>query len=184
MKDKLNLIRGPRIETQLEEASTVADLERNTKSFDPKTKKREYAVDEIQVKQLKLIPYHNTGQLEVTGTITSGGSTYDTTIMFDNIEYHETDEPNNVSFVGSDGDEHHITMIQLSRSNVKVRCGCLDFYWRFASYNAKDVSLHGEAPSPYQSRTNRPPVNTRSVPGVCKHLLKTVIALKQTGIAR
>ena len=183
--NKQQRIRGPRILAQLEQQlveTTYTELENKTKSFEPGSKKRQYAVNAIQVKQLKLIPYHNTGQLEVSGITTSDAKTYNTTIMFEGVEYQETDEASNVSFVGSDGDEHHILPLALSKLNVKVSCECLDFYWRFASFNAKDGSLHGEVPSPYTKKTERAPVNTNKVPGVCKHLMKTIIALQQSGI--
>jgi len=129
-------------------------------------------------------PYRNTGQLEVTATTVSGGKNYETTVMFEDVVYEDSDQSDNVSFTGSDGDEHHIIPIDLSKSNVKVACECLDFYWRFAPFNSKDGSLHGQPPSPYAKKTDRPPVNKNKTPGVCKHLMKTITELKQEGVVQ
>lgn len=65
---------------------------------------------------------------------------------------------------------------------VKVRCDCHDFRWRFAYYNKKNDSLYGAEPPPYKRVTNRPPVNPKKLPGMCKHLLNVVKHMKQNGV--
>jgi hypothetical protein len=103
-------------------------------------------------------------------------------MLFSDVVYEDGDQGDNVTFKGSDNQEYHIQPIQLSRNNVKVRCSCLDFRWRFALWNSKDGSLYGDPPGPYKKKTNRPPVNPQRVPALCKHLMKTTIALKQSGV--
>ena len=71
--------------------------------------------------------------------------------------------------------------IILAKNTLRCHCNCLDFYWRFASFNAKDKSLIGKAPKPYKPVSNRGPVNPKKVPGVCKHLLATFKAMKHSG---
>lgn len=187
MTKKLHLIRGQRILNQIEELykldeATYAELERNTLNFTPPSTKRQWAVDPIQVVNMELVPAKESRNLTAKANINSNGTQYNTTVLFDDVEYEEEDQPNNVSFVGSNGDEYHIQPINLSRNNVKVYCNCLDFYWRFATYNARVDSLAGKVPPLYQKKTNRPDANQKKVPGVCKHLMKTVIALRDSGL--
>ena len=176
------VIRGNRIIQQLNEDSTYKELKQNTMQFEPATKKRQYAVDPIQITQVKLIPYEASNSLQIQGVASSDGSKYDTVMLFSGIQYEDEDGADNVTFMGSDGEEHHIQPIQLSQNNVKVSCTCLDFRWRFATWNSKKDSLYGDPPPPYQKKTDRPPVNPERVPALCKHLLKTTIAMKQSGI--
>lgn len=176
------LIRGERILNQLLDETTYQELENKTLAYIPPSVKRQYAVDPIQIVQLKLLPYRNSNVLEAHAIANSEGMKYEPSIMFNDVMFEDGDQNDNVSFVGSDKEEHHIMPIQLNQSNVKVRCTCLDFRWRFALWNSKDGSLLGEPPGPYQKKTDRPPVNPQRVPGICKHLMKTMIALKQAGL--
>lgn len=189
MRNKPHIIRGKRILDQLDEylqlnEDTYANLEKNTIHFDPPTTKRQHVVDPVQVTNLELVPARESGNLTAKAKISSSGSEYRTTALFDNVVFEDTDQPDNVSFTGSDGNEYHLTPIDLSTNNVKVSCTCLDFYWRFATWNHQRDSLNGHPPPPYQRKTNRPPVNPRRVPGVCKHLMKTFISLRDAGVVR
>jgi len=183
---KLQFIRGQRILDQLNrlDEATYAELERNTLAFTPPSEKRQWVVNPIQVKKLELVPSQESRNLTAKAEINSSGSNYHTTLLFDDVIYEDADQADNISFTGSDGDEYHIEPIDLSRSNVKVSCNCLDFYWRFAIWDHQRNSLNGHPPPPYQKVTNRPPVNPQQVPGVCKHIMKTVISLKDSGIVR
>jgi hypothetical protein len=184
MELNLQVIRGQRIIDQLQQLdeTTYQELEKQTWGFLPSSVKRQYAVDPIQITQLKLIPYINSNTLQVEAVASSAGKKYDPVILFSGVVFEDTDEGDNITFVGSDNDEYHISPIRLAENTVKVSCTCLDFRWRFALWNNKDGSLLGPPPGPYKKKTNRPPVNPKRVPGVCKHLMKTVIALKQSGI--
>lgn len=177
---KPNLIRGARIVKQMESLmeAPYAELERKTMQFTPTTTKRQYAVDPIRVTSMELVPAKESQILTAKATVNSEGTNYTTTISFDGVQYEEDDQASNVSFKGTGGEEAHIVPIQLVKSNCKVSCNCLDFYWRFATQNAKVNSLDAKAPPPYHKRTNRPPANLKNTPGVCKHILKTVAALR------
>lgn len=183
MSKKLQLIRGQRILNQLLESleeTSFAALRANAKKIP--SGDREADAAPIRIQKLILTPFEQTGQLQVEGETNSDGNIYRTVIAFQEVEYQESNEASNVTFTGSDGDTYNITPIQLSRINVKVSCECLDFYWKFAKYNATDGSLQGNPPQPYQKKTARAPGNPQQVPGVCKHLIKTVEELRQSGI--
>ena len=184
---KKQLIRGARIENQIEQLdeATYAELERNTMQFTPPSKKRQWVVDPIQVTGMELSPAIETQNLIIKAEINSNGKHYAPSMVFDRVIYDDGDQADNTTFTGSDGEEYHIEPIVLAQNNVKVACNCLDFYWRFATYNHSVGSLNGNPPPPYQKRTQtQPPVNPQKKPGVCKHLLKLAIQLKDSGIVR
>lgn len=185
MCKKYQVIRGKRILQQLqqiEEQSTFAELERNTTNFIPPSEKRQWATDPIQIDQMQLIPYEQSSSLMVQSVARNDEKKYQTIILFNDVTFEQEDTGQNVTFRAPDNQEHNVQRIQLNQSTVKVKCDCLDFRWRFAIYNAEDNSLYGDSPGLYQKTTNRPPNNPRNVPGVCKHLLKTVQALQQSGL--
>jgi len=189
MNEEFKIIRGQRIADQLDdfqlfEQSTYSELERNVLSFVPTTKKRQHAIDPIRIVSIEMLPFLGTKNLNIAGLASSDGKNYSSTIIFNKIEYEEEDLTDNVSFMAKDGEMYHIKPIQLNNHTVRVRCNCMDFYWRFAAFNAKDKSLIGRAPKAYQPKSNRGPVNPQQKPGVCKHLIALVKALKHSSIVK
>jgi len=189
MDEKLQIIRGKRIQDQLdkevlEERSTYNDLEKNVLNFEPMTTKRQHATQPIRITQIFYLPFIGTKNLSVESVAASDGTNYNPKIIFNQIEFEDEDTQNNITFKGKDGNEYHMQPINLAEKTVRVRCNCLDFYWRFAAFNAKDQSLIGTAPKPYQRVSNRGPVNPKQTPGVCKHIIQTMKALKDAGMVR
>jgi hypothetical protein len=184
MEIKNQLIRGARIIQQMNTLmeAPYAELEQKTMKFTPTTTKRQYAIDSIRVTSMELTPAVESQNLRAVSTVNSEGTNYTVSVSFDNVIYDQDDQASNVSFKAVTGDEQHIQRIELRRVNCKVSCDCLDFYWRFATQNAKVNSLDNKAPPPYHKRTNRPPANQQNTPGVCKHIMKTIIALRDAGI--
>lgn len=175
--------RGSRIlEAIALEEATLPELEKNIVFGFPETKKRQHATDSVSIRQLKLTPYKNTTDLLSTAQANSEGNTYDPKILFLRVEYEDEDNNENVTFTASDGDSYNMRPISLKKSNVKVSCTCMDFYWRFAVHNNNADSLYGDVPPPYQKKTDRPPVNPKKVPGICKHLIKTIKSLRDAGL--
>ncbi len=185
---KLKIIRGARIVQQyekiknLDETATYAELERNTMDFIPTSKKRQWAIDPVNILTMELIPARESQTLMIQSDVNSDGKIYNQKIQFRPVIFEDSDQYNNASFVGPDKDEYHIIPIELNRATVKVHCTCLDFYWRFASTDYTVDALDGTPPPPYNATGRRPPVNPRGVPGVCKHLLKVVNQLKVSGV--
>lgn len=179
------LIRGARIVQQLEEASTVTGLEQNITTAFPNTTKRQHATGEVAVQNIQYIPYIGTKMLHVKSSTSSNGHQYQQVIQFNNVVFEPSDTEENATFTATDGTETHAQPLDLNALNVKVRCNCLDFYHRFANYNAQDKSLVGKAPPVYvRKTTTRPPVNPMRVPGMCKHLLKVVDELQKNGLIK
>lgn len=190
-------VRGQRFLQLLNEESTFVELERNIIRGFPETEKRQFATDSIHTAQIGIVPYQQSGQLLVKAVMNSDGKAYDTYILFTQAEFpQQNDEEegeeeeeqqqqqgNPVDFRGADNNDYQVYPISLSQVNVKVRCNCLDFYYRFSTWNYNDGSLFGDKPPSYTRKTNtHPPVNPMHVPGVCKHVLKMVEEISNTGI--
>lgn len=188
MKKKLHVIRGKRIEDQLvQEDTSVNDLEAKTRQYNPATTKRQNATGPIQVQQMKLSAgQDNTGgMLEVEAVMKSdSGNQYQSIMVFSGVDYQEEDTNDNVTFTGADGQDYHMAPIPLSAQNVKVRCTCLDFRWRFSVQHQNQGTLYGPGPGIYKNKTQREPNNPNNIPGVCKHLLKLGQELKANRMLR
>jgi len=163
----------------LDEKSSLVDLERGAIDNLP-TKKRQYATDPIQLTGLKITPFIGTKALLFRGDAVSDGKNYTPIIMFNNVQFEEEDTPTNLTFMASDNEEYNIQVIPAKENFCQVRCNCMDFYYRFALWNFNDGSLYGRKPKPYQKTTDRPPVNPKKSPGLCKHLMKMGQLLYQT----
>lgn len=179
---EFKVLRGQRLLTQLDEDSTYRDLENDIRRGFPDTRKRQHATGPVGILKLSYVPYVQDGVLRVEAVANSSGNKYNPIIQFREVQFQEEDLPNNTTFRAADNNEYHIQPIQLAGSNVKVRCNCLDFYWRFSPTNAGDASLYGEPRPPYNAQGNRPPANPANVPGVCKHVIKLVDRLRQARV--
>lgn len=165
--------------------SSLVDLEQGAVRGFPHTTKRQHSTGPISMTGLEITPYVNTGQLRCTAQMHSAGNTYETIIQFEDVTFEDEDRPTNTTFTATDGEEYNIIPVNARDNDVKCRCNCLDFYYRFSVYNQGDGSLYGNPPPPYQRKTdNRPPVNPTKTPGLCKHLMKLADFLHQTKIVR
>lgn len=184
MPDDLFFIRGQRIIQQLDERSTVPDLEDNIVRGFPETKKRQHVVNQVTSNNIQYTPYIGMNTLHVKSTSSSNGHNYQQALQFNGVKFESADTPDNSTFAAADGTDYHIQPLDLSNHNCKVRCNCLDFHFRFSTFNSGDQSLVGRPPPLYQRKTNRPPVNPTQVPGMCKHLLSLVQALQSAGVIK
>jgi len=183
LSEQFFTIRGTRILQQLNELSSVPDLENNIERGFPETRKRQHATGEVTSRNLQYTPYIGMKMLHVKAQSSSNGHQYQQAIQFNGVDFEREDTPENATFKAADGSDYHIQPLQLNDHNCKVRCNCLDFYFRFAHYNSSDKSLVGRPPPLYQRKTQtRPPANPMRVPGMCKHLLKLVQELQSAGV--
>jgi hypothetical protein len=153
---------------------------------------REQDSQRVQVKNVEYIPMAEQGMLEIkANTYSEAGSTkpYQTIIVIDNLDYIPEEEYNeaqntgeNVFELSSNGTSFYIRYS--AKPDVKVRCTCEDFRWRFSPYNYSDNSLYGEPPGSYVKKTDRPPVNPAKTPGACKHIIKLKNELERENFFR
>lgn len=194
-KDTYMFVRGERLitimekekELLLKEELNFNQLQQHTKNFIPVTKKRQFAIDPIVITELKITPAVVSNKLTIQGVANSdSGKQYEPRIMFSNVVYEDEDQPDNITFRASDNRILHILPIDLRKSHVKVKCDCLDFYWRFATWNFANHALINKPPPPYTKKpgSNRPPANIKKTPGLCKHLIKLALVLQQSGMIK
>lgn len=180
---KYRLLRLPRLLQWVNEDSTLDNLEHDIVAGFPNTTKRQNATNEVIVGNIEFTPYNN-GILHVEAATRSNGHNYETEIQFQQVQQKETDDGTTITIQGTDGQQHHIVPIQTGQSNVKVRCSCLDFHYRFAAWNDQDNSLYGEPPGLYRKKTDRASVNPTRTSGICKHIIKLTQRLQQLGVVR
>lgn len=182
MDEQYRVIRGKRIEEQLSEDSTVPQLRSNITSAFPNTQKRQHATSGVAIDNIEYTPYLGTKMLHVRSM---ANQEYKQALQFVQVSFAQQPSDQTVTILATDGTEAHLNPIVLQDHNVKVRCSCLDFYFRFAVWNFNDNSIVGRAPKPYRrTTTTRPEANPDHVPGLCKHLLKLIEVLRQDGIIR
>jgi len=191
MCNNLQFIRGQRILNQLSEfilfeQSTYDHLYNNVLKYIPVTSMRQLpnAVDPVQINKVEVLPFLGTKNLNVKTLAVNQGKSYSPNIIFNNVVFEDEDTNENVTFTAKNNQEYHMQQIDLTQHNVRVNCQCLDFRYRFAYFNAKDKSLVGSAPPPYQRISNRGPVNPQKVPGVCKHIIASIKALQHSGMVK
>ena len=150
-----------------------------------KNSKRDQTANSVQVQEVTLIPSVPGKTLTAKSRTRTSDKFYETMIVFSGVQYFNEGGHGRQEFQGSDGSTYYIDPIRPYKSNVKVRCGCLDFYFRFSVWDQRDDALHGEPPEPYQRRTDSYPlVNPSKVSGLCKHIIKLTNYLKQQRIIR
>lgn len=143
----------------------------NPQNF-PNSKKRQHATDPIDIVELKFIPWKKTTTLSLKAVARNGQRQYDVKVIFDDVKYKKVPETGTVTFTAAaDNLKYHIHPINLSVSDVKVSCGCLDFYHRFSSRNFSNQTLVGRLPRQYVPLGTGPSQNVNNTDGVCKHII-------------
>ena len=175
------IISGIRIVSILNEDSTYPALQSNIRRTFPHTNKRQNA-PAPNVATIKYTPHLGNASLEIDATVAGSDQPHSVTVLCSKVTFEPQDTPSNVTITTSAGSEQSLAPIQLARSNIRVRCTCMDFRFRFALWNFNDNSLMGEKPPPYVPTSNRPPVNPLRTPGVCKHIIATIRSAQQSGI--
>ena len=148
----------------------------------PATTKRQFSTDTVRVVKMSYVPFVKNKLLKVSTTISSKGKNYDVAVEFSDVVFHGTPSDNTLTIKASDQKDYHFSPIKASDNDVKVRCTCLDFHWRFAMWNYNDGSLIGMKPKLYKKKTDRPPVNPKRAPGMCKHIMKAIGYIQSQGM--
>lgn len=144
----------------------------------PKTTLRQHATHPIVITNLRWTPFVGMKTLFIKGLAQNEGKEYNPMILFKRVNY-DGDE---VQIIASDDREYHFDKLSEENTDVAVRCNCLDYAFRFNFYNHLDGSLYGKKRKKYESKGIGPPANPKKLPGLCKHLLKTIKVLKEAGI--
>ena len=188
------ILRGERLlqwieeEESLEERSNYNQLYQSAVRAFPRTRKRQHATGPIQIVRMDFTPYVGTRNLLVRGQARSGTYNnvyYKPMLFFNEVQYEEEENQQNVSLKATTGEDYNIQPINLRDNIVRVRCDCLDFYFRFSPWNFSNDDIYGPKPKPYVRKTNHyPPANPSRSPGICKHVMKLAQACEESGLVR
>lgn len=164
--------------------SNINDLYKTTVDAFPRTTKRQFSTDLVQIVELNWMPFLGVKTLFIKALAQSNesGKEYNPMILFKDINYHNIKEDNWIEIKANNGKNYVFERIE--NNDVLVRCDCKDFKFRFGFYNHIDHSLYGSKPKKYESLGVRKPANPNEFPGMCKHLLKLIKSLDHAGIFR
>lgn len=160
--------------------SSLSDLYKSTVEAFPRTLKRQFAVDPIKIVEIKWSPFLGMKTLSVSGLAQNEGHEYRPSILFKNVEYIK--DLKSVK-LATEGKEYYLHPLSVQKNDIRVKCSCGDFFWRFRHTDAEEQCLLGPDRKKYESHGG-PPANPMSMPGMCKHLLKFINALEQSGILK
>ena len=159
---------------------TLNKLNKSTIDAFPDTKKRQNITGSVNVSRVKFIPFKSSNALKIEAETLSGTNKHQCSMVFDDVFYEESDSNQTKTFKGVDDENYHIHQLDRTINDVKVSCSCMDFQFRFARSNFSIGGLDGNPPPTYVKKTDRPDVNPKSAPGMCKHLIKLTDHLQLT----
>jgi len=160
--------------------SSLDDLFRSTVSAYPKTQRRQYATDTINIANIVLRPFLGMRTLFVKALAQNEGREYSPIIVFKNVQYHQNQDPNLIK-ITENGNEYFFESLSMD-TDVILRCNCQDFYWRFNYYDHVDNSLYGRKRAEYEALIRPGTANPQEMPGMCKHLIKLTDAMRDNNI--
>ena len=162
--------------------SSFNDLYRSSVEAFPHTTLRQHATNPIKITKISWLPFLGVKTLFVKGLAQNENREYSPIILFKNVKYHESmDSPELIS-LHTEGKNFFLEKLSLDRTDILVRCQCGDFYWRGNYADHLDKSLYVKKRNKYESLGLKPAVNPTNSPMLCKHLMKLVKALSESGI--
>ena len=149
----------------------------------PRTRKRQHAVDEIDIMSHSWTPYLGVKTLFLKGLARNdtNGHEYNPIILFKKVRFQESRTGRNIVEISRDGRRYFFEKLS-PRNEVQVRCNCKDFYWRFNYQDKLDRSLWGRVRTKYEAIYNPGASNPLQMPGMCKHIIKLAQVLNNSGI--
>jgi len=156
--------------------SSINNLYQSAVDAFPNTRMRQHAVDPIEIGNVNMTPYVGVRTLFVRATARNEDRQYSPMILFTGVNYNE-EGPIQIEY---NGRPYQFNPPSIEDSDVRVRCGCGDFKWRFNYYDHVDQSLYGRVRAPYEGQGA--PANPQEMPGMCKHLMKLAQILREEGL--
>jgi hypothetical protein len=158
---------------------SLVDLYKSTILFAPNTAYRQNATDTIKITHLDWLPFKGVKTLFVKGLAQNEGKEYNPIIVFKKVNYDVVE--NVVSITATDKMRYVFEKLSLQETDVLIRCNCKDFKYRFLEY-LDPKTRYGSKPKPYWKKTDRPYLNPLKIEACCKHLLKLMKVLDESGL--
>ena len=162
---------------------SLSNLKNNVqRAFGPE---RNQKSPRIRVANYQAIPSIQDKTLLLKFKVSGESSPYNVEVRITNVKFGSEEDTSFVSIVATDGNTYYFRQPTQSQAQAKVKCNCLDFYYRFSVWNHGKNSLEGDPPPPYVRKTDyMPPVNPTRTPGMCKHIMKVMDFLRTENIIR
>jgi hypothetical protein len=171
---------------ELLDESSANKLYKSAVQAFPKTQFRQHATQPITITKLHYIPMIGVKTLTIQASARNKDNekTYSPQVFFKGVTFLERKEKGAVKVPMPKGEEEEYWIMPLSKKklDIRLRCDCPDFRWRFNYYDHVDKSLYGPKAPKYKKKTNRPPVNPKKMPGMCKHCMKMLEVLEGQGL--
>ncbi|MCK9458640.1 MAG: hypothetical protein M0R80_03290 [Proteobacteria bacterium] len=161
--------------------SSLNDLYQSAVEAFPRTTKRQHATQPIKIVELTWVPYRGVKTLFVKAMARNEGRVYNPIIVFKKVHYLES---GGIALKDKNGQRYFVEQLSLQNNDVLVRCQCGDFYWRGTHFNKLDHSLYGPDRKKYEAKHNPGSANPTESPIVCKHLMKMMEVLHNSGFAK
>ena len=162
--------------------STLGELYQSAVNAFPHTTRRQHATDPIEIDRLQVVPFLGVRTLFLKTRAINEGREYGPLILFKNIQYQDEPGIGVLSLRGSDGKSYHFERPKVDWSDALLRCNCKDFHWRFNYFDHLDQSLYGRKRGLYKAKQNPGAANPMQMPGMCKHLMKMMEVLANSGL--
>lgn len=155
--------------------STLNDLYDSTVAAFPQTTLRQHAIDPIRITQLSIMPFRGMKTIVFKGLAENQGKHYNSIIMFKEVDFN-----GNINVMGDNGPFN--IKILTPEQDVVLRCSCPDFHWRWNFENYEVKSLYGRVRKKYNAKLGLWEANPQHMEGMCKHLWKLTLALRDSGL--
>ena len=162
--------------------STSNELYQSAVDAFPNTTKRQYATHPVRVSELTWTPFLGVKTLFVRGHVQNESRTYSPMILFKGVQYTEGLSRGIVELHIDQNERVFLERLSYENTDVLLRCNCKDFHWRFTHWNKVDQSLYGRDRKKYEAKYHPGSANPTKSPGMCKHLMKMMQVLGESGI--
>jgi hypothetical protein len=162
--------------------STCSELYDSAVLAFPHTTRRQHVTHTIDITGLNVVPFVGVKTLFLRADVINEGRSYRPMILVKGVEYYKQLMPGVIEITGSDGAQYYLEQPSVMEDDVLLRCGCPDFFWRFNYYDHLDKSLYGRKRKRYEAKLNPGSANPLEMPGMCKHLMKMVQTLNESGL--
>lgn len=165
--------------------SSLNELYRSTIEAFPNCPKRQHATNEIVIAKLEWTPFVGMRTLRVKGLAQNRGNghEYSPQIVFKQVEYHpHRDVVDLVEIIDNIGGRYLLEKLSYENTQVLLRCNCADFAWRFNYSDHLSHDLNGRVRRKYEALHRPGSANPDDDKGMCKHIIKLMKVLGNTGI--
>ena len=82
-------------------------------------------------------------------------------------------------------DDPEADIVDLDKVKFKCRCSCRNFYFMWGYWDKQNNALSGPSQKKYTRKTlTRPEVNPSHLPGMCKHIIRLLIVMKENKVVK